>query len=183
MAFCSALRKIPTLALVCGTASASPRGANRFAHQTKNTDHKGRGGSWVLLCGEIFLLIVPLWFLDGFLLRITQDTNARVGMRHSVGFATRCQQLHSPNKNTDHKGRGEAGYCYAGKCFCLLFRFVFEAAFCSALRKIPTHALVCGTASASPRGANSFTHQIKIPTTRVGIFIWWGKLDSDQRSQ
>ncbi len=68
------------------------------------------GESWVLLCGDQFAIIVPLWLMWGLLHRITQDTNALRWYAARDGKPTLCQQLLSANKNTDHEDR----------CFCLV---------------------------------------------------------------
>ena len=87
---------------------------------------------------------------------------------------------------------GEAGYRYAGESFQKTFRRgggkreylrvtrdTAEAEYLEG-KRVPA---VCGTASASRAAAVQLPHQTKIPTLVVGIFVWWGKLDSDQRSQ
>ena len=124
-AFCSALRKIPTHALVCGTASASPRGANRFAHQTKNTDHKGRGKLGIAMRGNISAYCSALVFRWLFAPHYARYQRlrwyaAQRRLRHAAPTDSPTKQ-----KIPTTRVEGEAGYCYAGKYFCLLFRFGF----------------------------------------------------------
>ena len=87
---------------------------------------------------------------------------------------------------------GEAGYCYAEFSLYYSFRQRMCGAMCAALRKIPREV----SASFFLRGGG-MRHSVrfaltdrpglstnkKAPTVRLVLFCWWGKLDSDQRSQ
>ena len=89
-------------------------------------------------------------------------------------------------------GRGSGSWVLLrGMTYRWAFRFGFRSAERAALRKIPrepTSSLslcACGMRH-SVRFAPllpSASRQTKTPTKLVGVFVWWGKLDSDQRSQ
>ena len=51
----------------------------------------------------------------------------------------------------------------------------------SDLRMENANQLTCKASDRSE--CKAFLYQNKNPTTRVGFLFWWGKLDSDQRSQ
>ena len=97
----------------------------------------------------------------------------QLAMRASV------QQV-PPNKNTRPKSGEEAGYCYAGRRFERTFREELRGV-CTPHNARYRREAVCGQLACERPPQQVPPNK----NTRLlsGIFIWWGKLDSDQRSQ